>query len=120
MLCIFFHFFYPAVPESIIRHGGHHSSGWKPACVPETQDKPSAVDSSEGWRSPTAPFAPSGLLGEVFGHAFSDVISHLFMRLSPQGMFYSSPKYRLDCSELYFCCCRLQLNAERNKQGMSV
>lgn len=121
-MCIFFSFFfYPAVPESIIRHGGHHSSGWKPACTPETQDKPSAVDSSEGWRSPTAPFSPSGLLGEVFVHAFSDVIFHLVIRLLPQGMFYSFPQIQIRLFRTLFWLLSIAVvNAERNRQVESV
>ncbi len=86
-------FFYPAVLESIIRHGGHHSLVWKPACIPEIQDKPSAVDSSEGWRRPTALYTPSGTLGGVAGQPRSEIsplTSHLNISYSPQHAFQFS------------------------------
>lgn len=90
-------FFYPAVLESNIRHSGYHSLVWKPACIHEIQAKLSTVDSSGGWGSPTASYAPSGLLGGVTGHTRSE-ISYLICHLSITiPRFYIFPKYRLDC-----------------------
>lgn len=86
-------FFYPAVLESIIRHGGYHSLVWKPACIPEIQDKPSAVDSSEGWRRLTASYAPSGSLGGVAGQPRSEIsplTSYLNMSYSSRHAFQFS------------------------------
>lgn len=102
-------FFYPAVLESIIRHSGYHSLVWKPACMHEIRAKLSTVDSSGGWRSPTATYAPSGLLGGVTGHACSEIsclISHLSITIP---RFYTFPKYRLDYFKPCLCWFSLQL-----------
>lgn len=51
--------------ESIIRHGGDHSVDWRPACPPQTQNKPSAMGGSGGGRSRTVSFSPSSFVPEI-------------------------------------------------------
>lgn len=99
-------FFYPAVLESIIGHGGYHSLVWKPACVPKIQDKPSAVDDSEGWRSRTSSHAPLGFLGGVYACSLKKYYLRLLTLIcatSLRHVFSSLSKHRLDSLKLSLC-----------------
>lgn len=111
-------FFYPAVLESIIRHGGYHSLVWKPACTTKIQDKPSAVDSSEGWRRCSASY-PSG----VFWEELVCMLYHLWLlsliwatSLRPAFQF---PKIQVRILKTLFVLVLITVvNAEGNVQAV--